>query len=257
MKNVFKFLGIALVAGALLTACGEKYTVTVNVNDNAMGTVTGAGDYDPDASCTLTATPNAGYMFVSWSDGTNTITENPYTFTVKSDVTYTATFAKREGVQVTFGSASWTADPNASAFYHLGQYNDFYLAVMPVSGQLPQACFWANCAVGEHASNFIVDEQYGYTYDNEDAYRCDYYAEGAVSVGNQTRGDWWARTWSAKVNSYDATSMTVDATITATMFDVMEAFGEGGTDDPATASQQNLTANVAVTLTEAPTKISK
>ena len=247
MKNVFKFLGIALVAGALMTACGEKYTVSVNVNDNAMGTVTGAGEYDPDASCTLTATPNAGYMFVNWTNGTNTITDNPYTFTVTQNETFTANFAKKEGVQVTFGSATWTADPNASTFYHLGQYNDFYVAVMPTQGQLPQALFWANCGLGEHASVFSDSD---FSYDNEDAWMCDYYAEGGVNTGSQTRGDWWASTWSATVNSYDATSMAVDATINATMFDVIEAFGDGGTGSASTASHQNLTASIAVNLTE-------
>lgn len=259
MKNVFKFLGIALVAGALLTACGEKYTVTVNVNDNTMGTVTGAGDYDPDATCTLTASPNSGYEFVSWSDGTNTITENPYTFTVTADATFTATFAKKEGVNVTFGSATWKADASASQYSFLSQYNDFVLALVETSGSLPQAMIWANSATGDHAGT--IDDS-SWAYDNEDAYMCDYFADGGVTINYQdgsqvSRGDWWAYTWTATVNSFDATAMTLDASVSATMFDVKEAYGDGGTGSAATASHQNMTVSAAVTLTASKAPIAK
>lgn len=259
MKNVFKFLGIALVAGALLTACGEKYTVTVNVNDNTMGTVTGAGDYDPDATCTLTATPNSGYEFVSWNDGTNTITENPYSFTVTADATITATFAKKEGVNVTFGSATWKADASASQYSFLSQYNDFVLALLETSGSLPQAMIWANSATGEHAGTF---DDNALSYDNEDTYMCDYFAEGGITVTYQdgssvTRGDWWANTWTATVNSFDATALTIDVTTNATMFDVMAAFGSDGTGSAATAPQTNMVVSAAVTLTSSKAPVAK
>ena len=67
-----------------------QYTITVNSNNNAWGTVTGGGTYNSGATATLTATANSGYYFVSWQDGNTT---NPRTVTVTGNATYTATFA--------------------------------------------------------------------------------------------------------------------------------------------------------------------
>ena len=67
------------------------YTVTVNVNDAAMGTVTGGGDYGLGEQVMLAAIPNSGYHFVKWDDGE---TANPRLLTVMEDITLTAIFAK-------------------------------------------------------------------------------------------------------------------------------------------------------------------
>ena len=66
----------------------NTYTVTVNANNN-MGRVSGGGSYGNGAVVTLTATPNAGYKFVSWSDGS---TQNPRQITVSGDVFLSANF---------------------------------------------------------------------------------------------------------------------------------------------------------------------
>ena len=66
------------------------YTVTTKVNDETMGTVTGAGEYAEGKTATLTANPNAGYKFVNWSNGE---TANPLKLTVTEDVEITANFA--------------------------------------------------------------------------------------------------------------------------------------------------------------------
>jgi uncharacterized repeat protein (TIGR02543 family) len=70
-----------------------EHTVTATVNDPAMGTVEGTGVYTYGASATLTAIANEGYEFVGWTVGENTVTDNPLTLTVTSDVTVEATFA--------------------------------------------------------------------------------------------------------------------------------------------------------------------
>ncbi|MCQ2292801.1 MAG: leucine-rich repeat protein [Bacteroidaceae bacterium] len=65
------------------------YTITATPANASMGTVTGSGTYLDGAEVTLTATPNTGYEFKQWSDGT---TENPYTFTATGNVNLTASF---------------------------------------------------------------------------------------------------------------------------------------------------------------------
>jgi len=56
--------------------------ITLNRNNTAWGTVTGAGTYADNASVTVTATPTTGYRFVNWTeDGTAVSTSASYTFT--------------------------------------------------------------------------------------------------------------------------------------------------------------------------------
>ena len=74
-----------------LTAIFEQdnFTITVNINDAQMGSVTGRGSYLRNSEVTLQAIPNNGYRFVRWSDG---VTTNPRTITVTDDISLTAIF---------------------------------------------------------------------------------------------------------------------------------------------------------------------
>lgn len=71
-----------------------KHTITVNATSG--GTVTGSGTYEYGSDVTLTATPDAGYRFVNWSDAVEN-EEIPATrhIDVWSDATYTAEFAPK------------------------------------------------------------------------------------------------------------------------------------------------------------------
>ena len=65
------------------------YTLTVLSINNAYGSVSGGGEYEENAVATLTATPNDGYEFTSWSDGS---TDNPHEVTVTRNAMYIAYF---------------------------------------------------------------------------------------------------------------------------------------------------------------------
>lgn len=89
-EYTYSFSGWSLsgyVYTAQYTATKRSYTVTVNTDGN--GTATGGGSYEYGESATLTATPNSGYKFKQWSDGS---TENPRTVTVTGAAAYTAEF---------------------------------------------------------------------------------------------------------------------------------------------------------------------
>ncbi len=62
----------------------NTYTVSLNA---IHGTVSGAGVYADGESVVLSVTPNGGYEFSHWSDGS---TSNPRTITITQDVAYTA-----------------------------------------------------------------------------------------------------------------------------------------------------------------------
>ena len=82
------------------------FTISTDVNDANLGSVTGAGEYDEGDTVTLTAVPETGCRFVSWNDGN---TDNPRIFTSSADVTYTATFEEIQYTDVTIASndVSW------------------------------------------------------------------------------------------------------------------------------------------------------
>ena len=75
-----------------LTVTPATYTVIIGVNDPMMGNVTNGGMREVAAgeTITVTASPNVGYHFVDWSNGS---TDATITVVVTSDTTLTANFA--------------------------------------------------------------------------------------------------------------------------------------------------------------------
>lgn len=67
----------------------NSYTLTVTSSNAAMGTVSGGGTYNYNATATIKATPKTGYKFVKWSDGNTSASR---TVTITGAKTYTATF---------------------------------------------------------------------------------------------------------------------------------------------------------------------
>ncbi len=76
-------------------------TYTVTATPTAGGSIagdgyspaTGSGVYDHGTPVTLTATPNPGYRFVNWTDGSSSLTNNAaYTFNVDANRALTANF---------------------------------------------------------------------------------------------------------------------------------------------------------------------
>ena len=66
-----------------------QYTLTVTTANPSMGSVSGGGTYNANATATLTATANDGYHFTHWQDNN---TQNPRIVTVTTNATYTAYF---------------------------------------------------------------------------------------------------------------------------------------------------------------------
>lgn len=67
-----------------------EYTLSLDVNDTAMGSVTGGGTYMDSSMVTITATANDGYSFTHWNDGDTNATRN---ILLVSDTAFTAIFA--------------------------------------------------------------------------------------------------------------------------------------------------------------------
>ena len=66
-----------------------EYAVTLTVNNNNFGTVSGSGSYREGSTATISATPALHCRFVKWDDNN---TDNPRTLTVNAAVTLEAIF---------------------------------------------------------------------------------------------------------------------------------------------------------------------
>ena len=79
--------------GTISIVGGTQYTITATASPSNGGTVSGAGQYYGNTSCTLTATPNTGYEFICWRQGSTQVSTDPtYTFMVTGNASYTAIF---------------------------------------------------------------------------------------------------------------------------------------------------------------------
>ena len=76
------------------TAPQPMHTITVIANPAEGGTVVGGGTYQEGQTCTVTATPAAGYTFINWTENDEEVSADAsYSFTVDGDRTLVANFS--------------------------------------------------------------------------------------------------------------------------------------------------------------------
>ena len=151
---------ITVEESATLTAVFTlNKSVTVTVMPGEGGTVTGAGDYNVNSTVKLTATPNTGYQFSNWSDGSKILSTNSeYTFIFTAPVNIIANFAYKE-----FTVATAALPGNAGTTFGSGKYlNGSIATVSCVPAPTYEFNHWTN-KNGELLSiqnnySFIVDE---------------------------------------------------------------------------------------------------
>lgn len=101
------------------------HTLTLSVNDTAMGTVSGSGTFIEGTNVTITATPNEGYHFVMWNDS---VTADTRTVKMDYDTAFTAFFAPDTLpviVDTVWRTVSVTANVDGSCeTYGSGRYAD-------------------------------------------------------------------------------------------------------------------------------------
>ncbi|MBQ3628862.1 MAG: hypothetical protein II947_07550, partial [Bacteroidaceae bacterium] len=99
--------------------------LSVSVTNNLAegGTTTGAGVFNYGAYCTLTATPNEGYLFLNWSKNGEVVSCNAnYSFSVTEDAEIEAVFMLLEGKHIGQGESTNAYLPSYSYFcYSLTQ----------------------------------------------------------------------------------------------------------------------------------------
>ena len=114
-----------------------RYVITVEANDNTMGTVIGGGTYARNSIATLTAIPNSGFSFQRWSTGQ---TDSVITVTVTDNATYTAYFTRNEGIEQADGIFDLVLYPNpASSVVNIaveGMQGNAEMMIMDLNGRI-------------------------------------------------------------------------------------------------------------------------
>jgi hypothetical protein len=88
-------------------ALGTSYTITTASAPLAGGSTAGAASYASGASVTVTATPNAGYYFVNWTQNATQVSANAsYTFTATANRDLVANFALIGGTTRTISTVA-------------------------------------------------------------------------------------------------------------------------------------------------------
>ena len=219
MKSIFKFMSVALIAGALFVACdpetnpGEEpdtpntYTVRVNCNDATMGAVevTPKKDYyEKDEQVTITVTANAVYTAY---------------FEALPQATYAATF---DGVALDIAGFS-DFQTNGEGIW-LAQ---FAKNAEGTSVYFPYIVAWFE---GNDVNNFAVFAARGV-----ELYKDTYYEAG----GNQY-GDWqYLSTNSMNCTKMDLTTLTLSFTGSFKMYDLGE-YVNGTAETPDQCTQKDL-----------------
>ena len=97
----------------------QSFTITANANPTEGGSVSGAGTYNYNQSCTLIATANEGYDFVNWTENGNVVSnEAAYTFIVTGSRSLTANFELK-----TFEIVASVDPEEAASISGAGTYN--------------------------------------------------------------------------------------------------------------------------------------
>ena len=96
----------------------RQYTITVESDHPAWGSVTGGGTFNYGDTIQIAATPNLGFAFAGWTDGIYT---NPRTVVVTEDATYTAHFEIRQCTISTAVTPEGAGTVNGGGSFNYGE----------------------------------------------------------------------------------------------------------------------------------------
>ena len=153
-----------------------RFNVTLSVNLDEAGNVTGGGEYHYGEEATISATANTGYHFLSWFEGGNEITtEEAYTFEVTSDRDFLAVFdINTYTIEATAGdngsitpSGEVEVDHGSDITFTIAPVPGYYIDNVDVDGEsigTPEEYTFENVTADGHTIHATFDI---HTYDVE------------------------------------------------------------------------------------------
>ena len=157
-----------------LTARFARNPYDIVANATTGGTAAGTGTYEYGQTATVTATPEEGYAFRGWFEGTEKVSDDAsYSFTVTADRTLTAQFSKVYTITLiaqTGGSVSGGGayEPMANATITAAENGGYYFV-----GWYDEK---NELVTAEHSFSLTVKEDRTFTakFEKKVFYKCDY-----------------------------------------------------------------------------------
>jgi len=140
-----------------------QYELTMSVYPSGAGSTTPSGSswYNAGTQVQISASPNSGYIFISWSgsgSGSYTGTNNPATVTMNSPINETALFGFQVTVENTFGGIA-TASFNGQTYYSNTSFFVPYGSQVTFNASANQGYFfdtWAGTVQSSSASLTLI-----------------------------------------------------------------------------------------------------
>ena len=258
MKNIFKIMGVALIASSMLfVSCNKDpeedntpieettYTVKVTCNDNTMGTVTitpAKESYKQGDLVIIKAVANDGFRFVKWNDGTEDIATENYEWTVTGNKTFTATF---EAIPQPSWSATFDGSNINISGFHQGRHraaNQLWLFQAAQAAQGTSVSF-----------PYVVCYIYGSAQDDlQVGSFTELYMENYYTIDGDQYGDWQHyETNNFNCTALDLTENMMSATLSCEMYSLTE-IQEETVDSEEEATKKTLALTFEnITFTEA------
>ena len=161
------------------TAAGEyvanfeisTYTISATTNPGTAGSVTINGEavssknVNENSTVTLVATPQAGYYFVNWTNGTDVVsTDATYTFTATADTNLKANFEKKV-INVTLTDNTNSNNQNPYVFEFVLDDLEGEVTTAAIANKLMEK-YPVIKSVGEGNNATLTDNGTSYTYTN-------------------------------------------------------------------------------------------
>ncbi len=100
----------------------QQFAVTTSSNPLLGGTTSGGGTYADGSTATVVATPNQGYIFLNWTEGSTVVSSIPsYTFTVSGNRTLVANFQITSFTITTINNPPGGGTTSGGGSYNYGQ----------------------------------------------------------------------------------------------------------------------------------------
>ncbi len=120
-----------------------EQAITVSVNNNEGGSVSGAGTYNVGETCTILATPNQGYLFTKWTRNGEVLSCNAsYSFNVVLGGEYVANFIAVDGLYLGEGEEVSSDIPSNSNYYKYSLSQQIYTAEEIGVGEIHSIAFF-------------------------------------------------------------------------------------------------------------------
>lgn len=155
-----------------------------------------------------------------------------------------------EGINVTFDGESWTAAASRNSYVASYDMIDIFAGKTSIEDfPIFDECIVASTPAGTYNSTAAENNGAAAQLDGIHNY-VEYYEERALSDGQNSFGDWWAKQATTEITAVDLTALTISAKMNGTMFSAWEAYTQAGGGvgmDNASTVSYSATCNIKLT----------